>query len=292
MSRPVIFDTDMNFGLPGARIDTGLALLYLLGRKDIDIKGITLTGCTESIIKTWDSVSWILRLNSRTDIPVFKGCSKPGEYSTDAAAFIAETAEELSGNLALITTGALSNIYGAALMDKNFYSHPKQIICTGGLLHPLQVPNWEPDEDTGFSPDPFAAEHVLNEAQRLVLMNMHIGTQAILNIEDLFVIKEYNIRLYYLVKEYLLSDKCRNAGGKSSAYLWSMLPAVYMGNSKLFHDVNCRINSDRNSLEKGIVKLSDTGNMVNMPDNITDIDEFYREMHTGLDLCPFRRWPK
>ena len=242
----------MNFGLPGTRIDSGLALLYLLGRKDIDIKGITLTGCTESIIKTWNSVSWILRLNSRTDIPIIEGCSKPGEYSTDAAEFIAETAEELNGNLALITTGTLSNIYGAALMDNNFYSHSRHIICTGGLLHPLQVPNWKPDKDTCFSLDPLAAEHVLNEAQSLVLMNMHIGTQALLNIEDLFVIKEYNIRLYYLVKEYLLSDKYRKKSSKSAAYLWSMLPAVYMGNSKLFHDVNCSINADRNSLEKAM----------------------------------------
>ncbi len=290
MSRPVIFDTDMEFGLPGARIDSGLALLYLLGRKDIDIKGITLTGCAGSIIKSRDAVSWILRLNSRTDIPIFDGCSKQGEYTTNASSFISETAKELREKLTLITTGALSNIYGAALLDNNFYSHPKNIICSGGLIHPLQVPDWKSKKDTAFSLDPCAAEYVLNEAQNLVLMNMHIGTQALINIEDLLAIKEYNIQLYYLVKEYLLSEKCRNTNGRSALYLWSILPAVYMENRELFHDVNCRIDAKRKSLKKGILKLSETGNIINMPDNITDIDKFYSKIHRGLELCPFRRW--
>ncbi len=291
MSRPVIFDTDMNFGLPGAPIDSGLALLYLLGRNDIDIKGITLSSANEALSKTRDAVSWILRLNSRSDIPIIEGCSKGGEYSTAAAEFLVKTAAVLNGNLTLITTGPLGNIYGASLKDEHFYSQVKQLICSGGLLYPLQIHGWKPGADINFASDPLAAEHVLNKAQRLVLMNMHIGSQVLINTDDLFNIREYNIQLYYLVKEYLLSDTCRNLSGKSATYLWSMLPALYIGNSQLFNEVNCSIEVDRESLEKGILTLSEFGNKVNMPDYITDIDEFYRKMHMGWKMCPFRKWP-
>lgn len=291
MSLPVLFDTNTTFGFPGSRIDSGLALFYLLGREDVEIKGITITGTNDSLKKSVEAVSWILRLNNRSDIPIIPGCINPGDYGSPASDFLAETAGKLMDDLTVITTGPLGNVYGASIADHGFYSHVKQIIACGGLLHPLQVPDWKLYGDISFSLDPFSAEDVLNQAPRLVLMNMHVGTQAVMNIDELFVIKEYNPRLYHLVKEYLLSDTCGKTTRKATAFLWSMLPVIYLGNSNLFHNESCRIRPERESLERGIIRVSETGNSVTMPDYITDIDEFYRKMHRGWEKSPFRKWP-
>ncbi|NQT58221.1 MAG: nucleoside hydrolase [Bacteroidetes bacterium] len=295
MSQSVIFDTDMTFGLPGAPVDSGLALLYLLGRKDVDVKAVTVTRGNESIDKTLDAVSWLLRINNRSDIPIIKGHNKSGEYQTAAAEFLAKSAAESAdgggSGLIILSTGPLGNIYGASLLDKDFYAHCRQIICCGGLLYPLQIPGWDLEGDTTLSQDPLASEHVLNEAQNLVLMNMHIGALASLSIDDLFTIREYNIRLYYLVKEYLLSGRCRELHGKAAAFLWAMLPALYLGERELFHDKKCTIEAEAGSLEKGMINLSNGGNQVTMPDYITNVDEFFKRMHEGWKMSPFQNWP-
>lgn len=41
--KKVLFDCDNTMGLPGRDVDDGLALLYLLGREDVDLKGVTTT---------------------------------------------------------------------------------------------------------------------------------------------------------------------------------------------------------------------------------------------------------
>ncbi|MBL7007252.1 MAG: nucleoside hydrolase [Spirochaetia bacterium] len=287
MSQSVIFDTDMTFGFPGAPVDSGLALLYLLGQDDIEVAAVTATGSSESIEKTLDAVSWLLRINNRTDIPVVKGCCEPGEYITDAAEFLAENSAES----VIISTGPLGNIYGASLLDREFYTHGKQIICSGGLLYPLQTPGWKLTGDIALSRDALAAEHVLNQARNLVLMHMHIGALAALTVDDLFKIREYNVRLYYLVKEYLLSDSCREISGKAAAFLWAMLPALYLGERELFHDTSCGVYADQENLRNGLITLSAKGNQITMPDYITNVDEFFKRMHAGWKASPFQTWP-
>ena len=289
MNQSVIFDTDMTFGLPGAPVDSGLALLYLLGREDIDVKAVTVTKGNEPIEKTLDAVSWLLRINNRTDIPVIKGCSGPGNYTTAAAEFLANSSRD--GGLTIISTGPLGNIYGASLLDTEFYTNCKQILCSGGLLYPLQTPGWKLAGDITLSCDTVAAEYVLNEAQNLVLMNMHIGALAALSIDDLFKIREYNVRLYYLVKEYLLSDNCREVNGKTSTFLWAMLPALFLCERDLFHDNTATVKADQKSLKEGKITLSDNGNQVSMPDYITNVDEFFKRIHEGWKSSPFQNWP-
>jgi inosine-uridine nucleoside N-ribohydrolase len=289
MRHSVIFDTDMTFGLPGSPVDSGLALLYLLGREDIDVKAVTVTKGNEPIEKTLDAVSWLLRINNRTDIPVIKGCSETDDYTTAAAEFLANNSRD--GGLTIISTGPLGNIYGASLLDTKFYTNCKQILCAGGLLYPLQTPGWKLAGDITLSCDTLAAEHVLNEAQNLVLMSMHIGTLAALSVDDLFKIREYNVRLYYLVKEYLLSASCKELNGKASTFLWAMLPALYLGERELFHDNTAAVKADQESLRKGFITLSASGNQVSMPDYITNVDEFFKRMHEGWKSSPFQNWP-
>ncbi len=270
-------------------MDSGLALLYLLGQEDIDVKAVTVTSGDESIDKTLDTASWLLRINNRTDIPVIKGYGKQGDYTTAAAEFLVEKSRD--GGLTIISTGPLGNIYGASLLDTEFYTNCKQILCSGGLLYPLQTPGWKLAGDITLSRDALAAEHVLNEAQNLVLMSMHIGALAALSIDDLFKIREYNVRLYYLVKEYLLSDSCRDVNGKAASFLWAMLPALYLGERELFHNYETTIKADLESLKKGMLTISENGNQVTMPDYITNVDEFFKRMHEGWKSSPFQNWP-
>ena len=69
----VIIDCDNTMGLPGWEVDDGLVLLYLLGRDDIDLLGITNTFGNGSLKDVAKYTEEILSDIGRTDIPRFNG---------------------------------------------------------------------------------------------------------------------------------------------------------------------------------------------------------------------------
>ncbi len=285
MSIPVILDTASAFGLPNTSIDSGLALIYLLGRKDIDIKGITVTAGQYPLDAVFDSVSWLLRLCRRMDIPLISGAGKAGEYDTEASAFIADSVSGFPGELTLISNAPLGNIHGASLINREFYSEAGQLICTGGRIYPMQVAGLKMG-DLNFCSDSLAAESVLTRSMKPVIINMHIGCQLLFSMDDLLTIQKYNIQLYYLVKETLLSSSPVHSGKKFS-FLPSILSAIYPGNDNLFNNVECDIKTRKKGLQKGLIDVSENGNRVIMPDYIRDIDEVYGKMHQGLNDIAF-----
>ena len=55
----VIIDCDNTFGVPGRPIDDGQTILYLLGRDDIEIVGITTTHGNSTIDDVYPATQWL-----------------------------------------------------------------------------------------------------------------------------------------------------------------------------------------------------------------------------------------
>ena len=72
--RKVIIDTDMGW-------DDTLSILYLLKKPDIEIIGVTVTGCGETNLRWGLTIAkTLMELGGRTSVPVCRGTSRPMRF--------------------------------------------------------------------------------------------------------------------------------------------------------------------------------------------------------------------
>lgn len=123
----VIFDCGNTFGVPGCDEDDGLALLYLLGNEKTNLLGITNTYGNSDIETVYQATRKMLEEIGRTDIPHLKGCSKVDETQSDAVDFLIDTVNRYSGNISILATGSLTNLFAAHQRDVDFFSHEQHL---------------------------------------------------------------------------------------------------------------------------------------------------------------------
>lgn len=163
---PVILDCDNTYGIHGCDVDDGLALLYLLGCPDAEVLGITCSfgNSTQEIV--YDNTIRLLKDWGIENIPVYKGSYFSGEEISDAAHFLAETAEKLGGSLRILCTGSTSNLASAAKINENFYSQIGELSMMGGLTEPLFV-GGRPMNELNFSCDSPSSLQVLKNVKNI-----------------------------------------------------------------------------------------------------------------------------
>lgn len=273
----VIFDCDNTFGAPRSEIDDGLTLLYLLGRPDIELLGVTTTFGNGSIDKVYAATTTQRHSLSRDDIPIFKGAGTRGQAPTEAARFLAETAAAHPGQITVLATGPVGNLRAAAELDPNFYGNLRQIVMMGGYTHDLHL-GWRNLRELNLSADPEAAFDVLNAPHnhgcRVTLMNAHICLQADFGWQDLRRTTFWDRATRRIVRNWLLlfGLYC----GITKFYLWDLLPAVYISHPERFDANPITITATVTDLESGMLKPVDApeGNAVNMPTRILDPERF------------------
>jgi purine nucleosidase len=105
--KKVILDCDNTMGVEGCDVDDGLALIYLLGKENIELCGITATYGNRDIetvyAKTFDML-WEL---GRENIPLLKGCAGNQPVPCEAAEFLAAAAKARPGEISILATGSL-----------------------------------------------------------------------------------------------------------------------------------------------------------------------------------------
>ena len=227
----VIFDNDNTMGLRTKEIDDGLTLYYLLGRKDIDLVGITTTFGNGTIDQVYPQTQKLLADLNRRDIPLLKGTEKRGERETEAARFLAEKAAAFPGEITILATGPLGNLLGAQELDPGFFSNLKGIACMGGYLRPIKVGRRDVNE-LNLSADPDASFEVLNASCPVTLMNAQICLQAPFPWRDYRKLNFWSRKTSRLVRDWLVLHAvfC----GIRNFYLWDLLPAVYITHPKSF----------------------------------------------------------
>jgi purine nucleosidase len=171
----LIYDCDITMGVPGADVDDGLALLYLLGCPEIRLLGVTSTFGNSSIEQVHACLLSVLHDLGRSDIPAFRGAPgprpassgrRPGQENRDsqAARFLAETVHANPGTVRVLATGSLTNLLGAYHLNPRFFREAKEIVFMGGVTEPLII-NGRAMGELNFSSDPEAALYALYAGQ-------------------------------------------------------------------------------------------------------------------------------
>lgn len=165
----VILDCDNTFFTPNRDIDDGLALLYLLGCPEVEVIAITGTYGNGTIEQVNEDTHRLLAVLKRTDIPYYRGGARAGDIVSPASEALVRLVKQAPGEISLLATGSLTNLYGASQQWPDFLPALKQVVLMGGKTAPLQFKKQEMAE-LNFSCDPVASDYVLTHAPRLQIM--------------------------------------------------------------------------------------------------------------------------
>ena len=110
--RKIIHDCDCTFGINGCDVDDGLALLYLLGDPEAEVLGVTTTYGNNTLEKVYENTKKFVKKIGHDELRVYKGGATPGETESEAAHYLAEMAEKYAGELEILVTGSVTNLYG------------------------------------------------------------------------------------------------------------------------------------------------------------------------------------
>ena len=274
-------------GVPGRPIDDGQTLLYLLGRPDIDLVGITTSFGNGTIDEVHGATERLLRDLGQEDIPLARGEGERGQAPTEAAYLMAETVASNPGEISLLALGPVGNLCAAAEIDPGFWGNLKQIVAMGGYLHALPGSYWENVPELNLASNPEAAFAVLNAPCPVTLMNAHVCLDAPFGLTELARLERWHgSSLYRSLYDWLL--QCEIAPGQPGDYLWDLLPAVYISYPELFDDHPVRVRSRVSDLENGTLVLGDEGDgaHINMPTRIQDVDRFYGILYEAWSQVP------
>lgn len=268
--RPIIFDCDNTMGLPFKEIDDGLTLLYLLGRPDIQLLGVTTTFGNGTTDQAYTQTKELLRTVNRIDIPVWKGQAEPGDMPNEAAGFLARVAAEQPGVVSILATGPLTNLESAAHTDAGFFQNLYEVVCMGGYLKPLRI-GWRNLAELNLSADPKAAHAVLNAPCPVTLISAQLCLQASFEWGDLRNVRTRNSWLRAIIRNWLWVFGLYF--GVRRFYLWDLVPAVYLSYPELFDSRQVDVISTESDLATGKI-LFRTGNdilsRIRLPAKILD----------------------
>ncbi len=158
----LIFDCDITMGLAGKDVDDGLALLYLLGRPEIRLLGVTSTFGNSSIDEVHRCLLEVLNDLGRSDIPAFRGAGRPENESrlSPAARFLAQSVRRNPGRIRILASGSTTNLLGAHQTDPSFFGNVGEIVLMGGISEPLSI-RGRGMKELNFSSDPEATLYAL-----------------------------------------------------------------------------------------------------------------------------------
>lgn len=252
--RKIIFDCDNTMGVHDCDVDDGLALIYLLGQ-GADICGITTTYGNSDIAAVYPNTISLLKDLGRSDIPVLKGCGSSQDLQSEAVDFILDTVHAHAGNIAVLGTGSLTNLYGAYLRDNQLFAQISEVVLMGGITEELII-NGRHLQELNFSCDPAAAACVLENARNLSVIT---GNNCL---DAFFSYPEFTGRLRSSerrIGQYIY-DKCsywfENMTSRfelNGFHNWDVVAAAYLINPELFNKNLLTIQPDLADLARGML---------------------------------------
>lgn len=275
----LIFDCDNTMGLPGREVDDGLALMYLLGRADVQLLGVTTTFGNASVELVHGVTAKMFAELGLGHIPLCKGAPSPTNRQSEAAEFLVTMVSRYPGEVTVLGLGALTNLFGAFQLDPQFFNKVKSIVLMGGLTKPLVINGIQLNE-LNFSCDPEAAYHVLRSEGSVTVITGHCCLQALFGKDDL---AELNTRnpvpafRYIRDKTETWRDAVSKKFGIGGFYNWDTVAAFYVTHPNSFLNVYWDISPSVERLRSGLIELGEDpakGNRLNIPTGIKNTSEF------------------
>lgn len=275
----ILFDCDNTMGLKDCDVDDGLTLLYLLGREDIDLLGVTTTFGNSTIDMVYNNTKKMFNELNINNIPLYKGAPSSKNRQSEASEYLAKMAKNHPGEITLLATGSLTNLLGAYELDENFFSNLKEIVLMGGITDPLII-NGKNLDELNFSCDPDACYKVLSSDTKVTVLTGHICLQALFGENEYKRLMENNSKeIYKYIRNKTIDwfEFIMKEFGIKGFYNWDIVAALYITHSSLFDENMKNVVSTPKDLQKGYLKIGTScseGYEVNIPTKIMDINEF------------------
>lgn len=284
--KEVVLDFDNTMGLEEKDVDDGLALIYLLGRNDIKIKGVTTVfgnGEFAQVKKATEAIFSDLRLN---ELPLEMGAENPEVGTTPASDFLVEKADSSPEGITILAIGPLTNLKNAYNKDQEFFKKINEIILMGGITKPIKVGDREVGE-LNFSCDPEAAELVLNAPTSVTVAESNLCLQAYFNEDDWKRLNNHSSFIFNYISTqienwYFAQKSSQNKNG-TGFHMWDLVSAVYLTHPELYSRDYRLVKSSYSDLETGKLVLEeksqenispDSSGIINIPRTLKDTGKF------------------
>jgi purine nucleosidase len=196
--------------------DDAIALLYALGSKNIDVKSISVVGGNIDVNQCARNALQLLEVAGRTDISVYKGCSKPMERPLIMLPYVfgptgmagaehlpqptiqaqdKNAIDFLCGDFVLdtiVATGPLTNLAIALKRKPSLSTQIKNLIIMGGCVSPDPIfnlmgnltvkGNKEGKAEYNFAVDPEAAQIVFQSGiENITMVGLDVTRTVLYN---------------------------------------------------------------------------------------------------------------
>lgn len=274
----VIFDCDNTYGVDNCDVDDGLTLIYLIGNKDVNLVGVTTTYGNNKIDVVYPNTLKMIKELKVEELPVIKGGANPQDLNNKASDYLVKMANEYKGELSILATGSLTNLYGAYLKDNEFFDKIKEIVLMGGITEPLIFAKQQMNE-LNFSCDAMAAYTVLTKGKNVSVITGNNCLKVLVTREDYErELSDYSNPIVAYIKnstDYWF-DYNLNKFGINGTYNWDVTAASYLMNPQFFEDNICKIKLSVEDLQKGFLNINEDNNCIlNLP--IIDDEKLYNK---------------
>lgn len=274
----IIFDCDNTYGVPDCDVDDGLTLIYLLGNKNVNLLGVTTTYGNNKVEVVYPNTIKMAKDLKIENLPILKGGANPDDLDNEASDYLVKMADKYEGELSILATGSLTNLYGAYLKDNRFFEKIKEIVLMGGITEPLIFAKRQMDE-LNFSCDPVATYTVLTKGRNVSIITGNNCLKVLVTREDYErELNDYSNPIVPYIKEkvdYWFDYNLENYG-INGTYNWDVTAAVYLMHPEFFKDdiYNMKISVD--DLRRGFLNIDNDNNCVlNLP--IIENEELYNK---------------
>lgn len=274
----IIIDCDNTFSVNGCDIDDGFAILYALAQEDVEVLGINTTFGNNKLDIVYQNTVAFMSEIGYSHIPVYKG-SENSFSDNEAAKFLVEMADKHKGDLSILATGSLTNLYHAWQIDNEFYEKIKNISLMGGITSPLII-NGKILNELNFSCDSNASLNVLEHGKSITIATGNTCLDGFFTRDRFEKLSEGNDFEKWLYKKSLYwFDREKNVFENDGIYIWDILSAAALLNPQFFIENTVEISPDKDSMKSGMLIGNGKKRKVIVPE-IKNIDEYIEHVYS------------
>lgn len=281
--KKVIYDCDNTMGLDNRDIDDGLALVYLVENKDVELLGVCTTYANDSLEYVYKQTLELVE-DLGINLNVYKGRGKfemndytgfgykrfedDGNFeSNEAAKFIVEMANKYPNEIDLLATGSMQNLYDAYMIDIEIGEKLNSVVLMGGITGDLYFGD-KIMKELNFSVCPKGAEVAIKKYKNVSIltgnrcMDVEFGTNELdkvkalgNNIKNEFIINKIEKWMREFKEKY----------NYDSIVLWDVIAAICLMNPDMFRDDFMSVVSTEEDLFEGRLVEGISAARINIP---------------------------
>src|SRR5699024_7425983 len=277
MVKKIIIDCDNTFSVDGCDLDDCLAIIYTLAQKDVKVLGINTTFGNNKLDIVYPNTINFMRNIGCPEIPVYRG-SETTYKDNEAARFLVDMANKYAGDLSILATGSVTNLYHAWQIDNSFYKKIDRISLMGGITEPLII-NGKLLNELNFSCNWEATLNTLKYGKDIIIATGNTCLDGFFTKERFERLREGNDFEKWLYHEGLYwFDREKDVFGNNGIYIWDILSAVALLNPHLIKEESIKISPDQESMKEGLLIGKGWTREITIP-KIIDIDTYIEHVY-------------